>query len=154
MQLKSVAILSRRWTMGEEREERKAAGPEPGLGSGYREFSGRHEFPSNMVHGILAIGMWIGALHFNALLLLLSLLCLPFSKFLLYVLFLFPWKLLFLKYYFNFVIGKKEFKCTNSFLSFFPGCLDCFWFSFFFLSILTVNLGEGCPGTSSTARYY
>ncbi|XWS41374.1 hypothetical protein CRYUN_Cryun17cG0076200 [Craigia yunnanensis] len=69
--------------MGEEREERKAAGDEPGLGSGYREFSGRHEFPSNMVHGILAIGMWIGAMHFNVLLLLLCLLFLPFSKFLL-----------------------------------------------------------------------
>ena len=113
MQLKSVAILSRRWTMGEEREERKAAGPEPGLGSGYREFSGRHEFPSNMVHGILAIGMWIGALHFNALLLLLSLLFLPFSKFLLYVLFLFPWKLLVFKYYFFF--WKKNLKAQIQF---------------------------------------
>ncbi|XWS41378.1 hypothetical protein CRYUN_Cryun17cG0076500 [Craigia yunnanensis] len=69
--------------MGEEREVRKAAGHEPGLGSGYREFSGRHEFPSNMVHGVLAIGMWIGAMHFNVSLLLLSFLFFPFSKFLL-----------------------------------------------------------------------
>ncbi|XWS41376.1 hypothetical protein CRYUN_Cryun17cG0076400 [Craigia yunnanensis] len=68
--------------MGEEREVRKAAGHEPGLGSGYPEFSGRHEFPSNMVHGILAIGMWIGAMHFNDSLLLLSFLF-SFSKFLL-----------------------------------------------------------------------
>ncbi|XVE86578.1 hypothetical protein DITRI_Ditri18aG0044700 [Diplodiscus trichospermus] len=67
-------------TMGEERAERKAAGP--GSEPGYREFNGRHEFPSNMLHGILAFGMWIGPIHLNGLLLLLSLF-LPFSKFLL-----------------------------------------------------------------------
>ncbi|XP_022774859.1 diacylglycerol O-acyltransferase 2D-like isoform X2 [Durio zibethinus] len=64
--------------MGAERDERKAAG----LGPGYREFSGRHEFPSNMMHGILAIGLWLWTIHFDALLLFLSLLFLPFSKFL------------------------------------------------------------------------
>ncbi|XWS29406.1 hypothetical protein CRYUN_Cryun24cG0026800 [Craigia yunnanensis] len=78
VQSKSVAIGSRHWTMGEEREEMKAAG----AGAGYREFSGRHEFPSNMVHGMLAIVMWLGAIHFNTIFLLLSLLFLPFSKFL------------------------------------------------------------------------
>ncbi|XP_022774695.1 diacylglycerol O-acyltransferase 2D-like isoform X3 [Durio zibethinus] len=63
--------------MGEEREEMKAAG----LGAGYREFSGRHEFPSNIVHGVLAVVLWLWTIHLNALLLL-SLLFLPFSKFL------------------------------------------------------------------------
>ncbi|XP_022774692.1 diacylglycerol O-acyltransferase 2-like [Durio zibethinus] len=63
--------------MGEEREEMKAAG----LGTGYREFSGRHEFPSNIVHGVLAVALWLWTLHLNALLLL-SILFLPFSKFL------------------------------------------------------------------------
>ncbi|EOX90582.1 Diacylglycerol acyltransferase - like 1 [Theobroma cacao] len=60
--------------MGEEMEERKA--------TGYREFSGRHEFPSNTMHALLAMGIWLGAIHFNALLLLFSFLFLPFSKFL------------------------------------------------------------------------
>ncbi|XVE86579.1 hypothetical protein DITRI_Ditri18aG0044800 [Diplodiscus trichospermus] len=64
-------------TTGEEREERKAA--EPGSEPGYREINGRHEFPTNMLHGILAVVMWIGPMHLNGLLLL-SLLCLPYSK--------------------------------------------------------------------------
>ncbi|XP_040937543.1 diacylglycerol O-acyltransferase 2D [Gossypium hirsutum] len=36
--------------------ERPAAAPP---GTGYREFNGRTEFPSNMVHGVLAIAMYI-----------------------------------------------------------------------------------------------
>lgn len=97
--------------MEEEREERKTtSGPE--LRPGYREFNGRNEFPSNMMNGVLAIVLWIGAMHFNALLLLLSSLFLPFSKFILFVLFLFHFSpskfLIFSNGYF--------FYCTNSFL--------------------------------------
>ncbi|TYH99427.1 hypothetical protein ES332_A11G065700v1 [Gossypium tomentosum] len=57
--------------------ERPAAAPP---GTGYREFNGRTEFPSNMVHGVLAIAMWLGAIHFNFFLLLFSFLFLPFPK--------------------------------------------------------------------------
>ncbi|KAA3475575.1 Diacylglycerol O-acyltransferase 2-like protein [Gossypium australe] len=53
-----------------------------GAGSGYREFRGKDEFPSNMLHGILAIAMWIGSVHFDIFLFLFSFLFLPFSKFL------------------------------------------------------------------------
>ncbi|XVF61868.1 hypothetical protein PTKIN_Ptkin08bG0168800 [Pterospermum kingtungense] len=77
--------------MAEERAETKAAAPSPepspaaggggGGGDGYREFNGRHEFPSNMLKGVLAIAMWIGPIYFNLFLILLSLLILPFSKF-------------------------------------------------------------------------
>lgn len=71
-------------TMGEQRDETKAAASAAAaeLGPGYREFSGRNEFPSNMAHGVLAIAIWIGAMHFNALLIILGFLFLPFSKFL------------------------------------------------------------------------
>ncbi|XVF61864.1 hypothetical protein PTKIN_Ptkin08bG0168500 [Pterospermum kingtungense] len=73
--------------MGEERDELKAAAAAETaaageVGGGYRVFSGRHEFQYNMVHSILAIAIWIGAMHFNAFLILLSFLVLPFSKFL------------------------------------------------------------------------
>ncbi|MBA0802021.1 hypothetical protein Gohar_012351 [Gossypium harknessii] len=57
--------------------ERPAAAPP---GTGYREFNGRTEFRSNMVHGVLAIAMWLGAIHFNFFLLLFSFLFLPFPK--------------------------------------------------------------------------
>ncbi|MBA0741150.1 hypothetical protein Gogos_014321, partial [Gossypium gossypioides] len=67
--------------MVEEREEKKTYA----AGSGYREFNGRNEFSSNVLHGILACAMWIGALHFDFYLLVFSLLFLPFSKFLLVV---------------------------------------------------------------------
>ncbi|XVF61866.1 hypothetical protein PTKIN_Ptkin08bG0168700 [Pterospermum kingtungense] len=72
--------------MEEEREETKASGPE--LGSGYREFNARNEFSSNILHGVLAVWLWIGALPFDALLFLLSSLLLPFPKFLLVIGFL------------------------------------------------------------------
>ncbi|KAK8268404.1 hypothetical protein V6Z11_D11G064600 [Gossypium hirsutum] len=49
-------------------------------GTGYREFNGRTEFRSNTVHGVLAIAMWLGAIHFNFFLLLFSFLFLPFPK--------------------------------------------------------------------------
>ncbi|TYG92852.1 hypothetical protein ES288_A11G065300v1 [Gossypium darwinii] len=72
----------RSWrTMVEEREEKKTYA----AGSGYRQFSGRNEFSSNVLHGILACAMWIGALHFDFYLIVFSLLFLPFSKFLLVV---------------------------------------------------------------------
>ncbi|KAG4119120.1 hypothetical protein ERO13_D11G059500v2 [Gossypium hirsutum] len=67
--------------MVEERVEKKTYA----AGSGYREFNGRNEFSSNVLHGILACAMWIGALHFDFYLLVFSLLFLPFSKFLLVV---------------------------------------------------------------------
>ncbi|KAK8710949.1 hypothetical protein V6N13_146257 [Hibiscus sabdariffa] len=69
--------------MAEEREERQAAATAAAAaGTGYREFSGKDEFPSNMFHGILAISLWLGPMHFNFFLLLLSFLFFPFSKFL------------------------------------------------------------------------
>ncbi|PPR95011.1 hypothetical protein GOBAR_AA25662 [Gossypium barbadense] len=72
----------RSWrTMVEEREEKKTYA----AGSGYRQFNGRNEFSSNVLHGILACAMWIGALHFDFYLIVFSLLFLPFSKFLLVV---------------------------------------------------------------------
>ncbi|TYI54294.1 hypothetical protein E1A91_D11G064400v1 [Gossypium mustelinum] len=49
-------------------------------GTGYRKFNGRTEFRSNTVHGVLAIAMWLGAIHFNFFLLLFSFLFLPFPK--------------------------------------------------------------------------
>ncbi|OMO61330.1 Diacylglycerol acyltransferase [Corchorus capsularis] len=61
--------------MGAEEMEEKRA-------SGYREFHGRNEFPSNTMHALLAIGIWLGAIHFNAFLILFSLLFLHLSKFL------------------------------------------------------------------------
>ncbi|XP_039011808.1 diacylglycerol O-acyltransferase 2-like isoform X2 [Hibiscus syriacus] len=67
--------------MVEEREERKAYVP----GSGYREFNGRNEFPSNILHGVLACALWIGSMHFNFFVFCVSLFFLPFSKFLLVV---------------------------------------------------------------------
>ncbi|XP_039064387.1 diacylglycerol O-acyltransferase 2D-like isoform X1 [Hibiscus syriacus] len=67
--------------MVEERAGEQAYTPGPG----YRQFSGRNEFPSNILHGVLACALWIGSMHFNASVLLLSLLFLPFSKFLLVV---------------------------------------------------------------------
>ncbi|XVF61865.1 hypothetical protein PTKIN_Ptkin08bG0168600 [Pterospermum kingtungense] len=68
--------------MGAEREHLRAAAAAGGeVGPGYRVFSGRHEFPYNMVHGVLAIAIWIGAMHFNVLLIFLSFIFLPFSKF-------------------------------------------------------------------------
>ncbi|KAL4354126.1 hypothetical protein GQ457_06G034760 [Hibiscus cannabinus] len=67
--------------MAEDRAEEQKYTP----GSGYRQFSGRTEFPSNILHGVLACALWIGSMHFNVSVLLFSLLFLPFSKFLLVV---------------------------------------------------------------------
>ncbi|PPR95012.1 hypothetical protein GOBAR_AA25663 [Gossypium barbadense] len=67
--------------MAEEKEDRKAYTPGPG----YREFNGRNEFPSNILHDSLAILLWIGPLHLNFFIVLFSLLFLPFSKFLMVI---------------------------------------------------------------------
>ncbi|XP_039042736.1 diacylglycerol O-acyltransferase 2D-like isoform X1 [Hibiscus syriacus] len=67
--------------MAEDRAGKQTFKPGPG----YRQFSGRHEFPSNILHGTLACALWIGSMHFNVSVLLFSLIFLPFSKFLLVV---------------------------------------------------------------------
>lgn len=48
---------------------------------------------------------------------------------------------------------KKEEEKIHLFLSIFPGCWDCFPFSRFCLSILTVNLAVGWPGILSLNCY-
>lgn len=60
--------------MGEVESDRKTS-PE-----GYREFSGRKEFPSNIFLSIFALTLWLGSIHFNVLLVLFSLIFLPLSK--------------------------------------------------------------------------
>ncbi|KAK8693204.1 hypothetical protein V6N13_070798 [Hibiscus sabdariffa] len=67
--------------MVEETEKKTAYVP----GSGYREFNGRNEFSSNILHGVLACALWIGAMHFNFFVFNFSLFFLPFSRFLLVV---------------------------------------------------------------------
>ncbi|GKV21856.1 hypothetical protein SLEP1_g31794 [Rubroshorea leprosula] len=50
------------------------------LSDGYREFRGRDKFPSTTFLTILALSIWLGAIHFNAFLVLFSLFFLPLSK--------------------------------------------------------------------------
>lgn len=128
--------------LGTMAEELAAAG----AGSAYREFRGKNEFPSNLLHGILAIAMWIGSVHFDIFLLLFSFLFLPFSKFLVLVLFSF----LFLPFFNLIFLEKKEFKWhefTCSVCSMFTGWWGFYCFSWFFLSTRTVNLAGSCLGT-------
>jgi hypothetical protein len=63
--------------MAREREEEEG-----------RVFKGREEFGSNLIHALVALGIWLGTIHFNIALLLISLLFLPLSKLLLSVFFL------------------------------------------------------------------
>lgn len=58
--------------MAREREEEEG-----------RVFKGREEFGSNLIHALVALGIWLGTIHFNIALLLISLLLLPLSKLLL-----------------------------------------------------------------------
>ncbi|XP_039042476.1 diacylglycerol O-acyltransferase 2D-like [Hibiscus syriacus] len=74
---KAVAIRS---SASEDRAEKQTFTPGPG----YRQFSGRNEFPSNILHGTLAYALWIGFMQFNVSVLF-SLIFLPFSKILLVV---------------------------------------------------------------------
>ncbi|KDP24913.1 hypothetical protein JCGZ_24291 [Jatropha curcas] len=48
-------------------------------------FKSREIYPTNLIHAVVALGLWLGSIHFNFLLLFLSFLFLPFSKFLLVV---------------------------------------------------------------------
>ncbi|KAI3409613.1 uncharacterized protein J3R85_019089 [Psidium guajava] len=49
-------------------------------------FNGREQFPaSNVLHTVTALLIWLGAIHFDAVLVLFSLLFLPLSKALLYI---------------------------------------------------------------------
>ncbi|KAI6700291.1 hypothetical protein NL676_014615 [Syzygium grande] len=55
----------------------------------FRVFNGREQFPSsNVLHTVTALLIWLGAIHFDAILVLFSLLFLPLSKALLVVGFL------------------------------------------------------------------
>lgn len=54
--------------------------------TGLRVFDGKEKFPSsNSFQTLLALGIWLGAIHFDAVLVLFSLLFLPLSKSLLLV---------------------------------------------------------------------
>jgi hypothetical protein len=55
-----------------------------------RVFKGREEFESNVLHAVVALGIWLGAIHFNVALLLFSLYFLPLSKSLLFAFWPFP----------------------------------------------------------------
>lgn len=46
---------------------------------GYREYRGNEEFPSNMMHTMVALGIWLGSIHFNVLLILVSFTFFPLS---------------------------------------------------------------------------
>ncbi|GAY50383.1 hypothetical protein CUMW_126170 [Citrus unshiu] len=46
---------------------------------GYREYRGKEEFPSNMLHTMVALGIWLGSIHFNVLLILVSITFFPLS---------------------------------------------------------------------------
>ena len=72
-----------------------------------RVFKGREEFESNVLHSVVALGIWLGAIHFNVALFLFSLYFLPLSKSLLFVFWPFPFffflsLLLLLLFLFNF----------------------------------------------------
>lgn len=90
-----------------------------GAGSGYREFRGKDEFPSNMLHGILAIAMWIGSVHFDFFLLLFSFLFLPFSKFLMALGFLLIFMVLPIDPYSKFGLKLSRYICKHL-CSYFP----------------------------------
>lgn len=60
---------------GREREVQTERTPEPEP----RVFKGRQEFQSNILHAVIALGIWLGAIHFNVAVVLFSLLFLPFS---------------------------------------------------------------------------
>ncbi|KAB2055811.1 hypothetical protein ES319_A11G063000v1 [Gossypium barbadense] len=90
-----------------------------GAGSGYREFRGKDEFPSNMLHGILAIAMWIGSVHFDFFLLLFSFLFLPFSKFLMALGFLLIFMVLPVDPYSKFGLKLSRYICKHL-CSYFP----------------------------------
>lgn len=67
--------------MGDEREMNPQQQTEK-----FRVFNGREQFPSsNTLHMVTAMLIWLGAIHFDAILVLLSLLFLPLSKALLVV---------------------------------------------------------------------
>lgn len=56
---------------------------------GYREYQGNEEFPSNIMHTIVALGIWLGSIHFNVLLIIVSFTFFPLSISLLLVRLLF-----------------------------------------------------------------
>lgn len=49
-------------------------------GHGYREYRANEEFPSNIMQAMLALGIWLGAIHFNVVLVFFSVVFLPLSK--------------------------------------------------------------------------
>jgi hypothetical protein len=69
-----------------------------------RVFKGREEFESNVLHTVVALGIWLGIIHFNVALLLFSLYFLPLSKSLLFVFWPFPFPFFFSLslYYYSF----------------------------------------------------
>ncbi|KAG2695078.1 hypothetical protein I3760_07G000100 [Carya illinoinensis] len=60
--------------MQRERSSKAQAQPQP------RVFKGAEEFESTRMHSVVALGLWLGAIHFNVALLLVSLFFLPLSK--------------------------------------------------------------------------
>lgn len=107
---------------------------------GQREFHGREEFNSNIMHTMAALAIWLGAIHFNFLLILFSILCLSFSKCLLWVTLFFLFTFLPLPYsYFRICL-------RLAIIVFCSGCLEYLCFSWSFPSMIVANLGEDSPG--------
>ena len=50
-------------------------------------FKDREKFGSNVLHTVLALGLWLGTIHFNVILVLFAIFFLPLSKALLLVFF-------------------------------------------------------------------
>lgn len=76
-----------------KRERKPQSQPQP------RVFKGAEEFESNRLHSVVALGIWLGAIHFNLALLFFSFF-LPLSKAFLFVFFSGPSQCLFIYFFY------------------------------------------------------
>lgn len=81
-----------------KRERKPQSQPQP------RVFKGAEEFESNRLHSVVALGIWLGAIHFNLALLFFSFF-LPLSKAFLFVFFSGP------SQFFLFIFSMSLFYC-------------------------------------------